>query len=107
MSNYENIKPYAEFAHEAAQHGGVMEFLDELADSNYKLGIEAERETELGKAALLLGVGIAAWEGGKFAIKKIKEHKHNKVIEASERAEKAKQKCMDAFETIDASETDD
>jgi len=104
MSNYDNIREYSEFSHKAAQHGGVKKYLDELADANYSLGVEAEKETELGKAVLLLGVGITAWEAGKFAVKKIKEHRRNKVNEAVERTEKAKQDCLDVFEATNITE---
>ncbi len=38
MANYENIKPYAEFAHVAAQHGGVHEYMNQIAEYNYSLG---------------------------------------------------------------------
>lgn len=34
MANYENIKPYAEFAHVAAQHGGIEKYLSMMAEAN-------------------------------------------------------------------------
>lgn len=79
MSNYENIRPYAEFAHKAAQHGGVDRFLTQIADANYERGILAEQETEGVKGLMVLGFGIVLWEGGKFVYRtvrrKYKEHK--------------------------------
>jgi len=83
MSNYENIRPYAEFAHDAAQHGGVDRYLTQIADANYERGVLAEQETEGVKGLMVLGFGIALWEGGKFVYRtvrrKYQEHKAKKA----------------------------
>lgn len=81
MANYDNIKPYADFAHEAAQHGGVEKYLDEIAQANKKLGVLEERDSEGWKGALLLGAGLLLWEGGKAGVRKYKEHKKKKKAE--------------------------
>lgn len=72
MANYENIKPYAEFAHVAAQHGGIEKYLSMIAEANRRLGILEERSTEGRKAALVVGAAILIWEGGKAGIRFIK-----------------------------------
>lgn len=68
MPNYENIRPYAEFAHEAAQHGGVDSYLNQMTESSYALGIMEERSTESWKAFMLTAGVIIIWEAGKAAV---------------------------------------
>ena len=79
MSNYKNIKPYADFAHKAAQNGGIEKYLEMLENTNREIGAMEERKTEGWKAVLVLSVGIILWEGGKAGIRGIKkiyiEHK--------------------------------
>ena len=96
MANYDNIKPYADFAHEAAPHGGVKKYLDEIADANRQLGILEEKDTEGWKAALLLGAGLILWEGGKASIRGIrrlyakrKEEKKEELLKKSDEAKAA------------------
>ena len=72
MANYENIKPYADFAHTAAQHKGVENYLKELTDSSYKLGVMDERSTECRKGFILAAGVLIVWEAGKAAIRGIK-----------------------------------
>ena len=33
MPNFDNIKPYADFAHEAAKHGGPTSYINKLIDA--------------------------------------------------------------------------
>ena len=63
MANFENIKPYADFAHKTAQHGGIEKYLSMIAEANRRLGILEERSTEGRKAALVVGAAILIWEG--------------------------------------------
>ena len=81
MSNTEGIRPYFEFSHEAKQHGGVEGFLNDYADVNQRIGIEQERSTEVWKGALLLSVGIAAWECAKVGFHWIRERYRRKKVE--------------------------
>lgn len=90
MANYENIKPYAEFAHEAAQHGGVDNYLNDIAEANQELGILDEKNTEGWKALLVAAVALGLWEGGKAALHGIKKHLEKKKLEATKKAEDAK-----------------
>jgi hypothetical protein len=70
MSNYENIKPYADFAHTAAQHGGVDNYLNQIADSNYSLGVMNEKRKDDLKALIIGSTVLALWEGGKWLYRK-------------------------------------
>lgn len=74
MANFENIKPYADFAHKTAQHGGIEKYLSMIAEANRRLGILEERPTEGRKAALVVGAAILIWEGGKAGIRLIKDY---------------------------------
>lgn len=65
MPNYDNIRRYSEFSHEAAQNGGVDAYLDIIAEANQEIGIAKERSTEGWKGIILAGGVIAIWEGGK------------------------------------------
>ena len=95
MSNVENIKPYSDFSHLAAQHGGVDSYLDELATANYTLGAVETRQTDIKIGVFAIGCAIALWELGKYAYKKgeelLLEHK-----------EKANAKAQDARIAIKA-----
>ena len=42
MSKYENIKPYAEMVHNAAQHGGPKKWLDEMTEEAEQMGMLKE-----------------------------------------------------------------
>lgn len=113
MANYDNIKPYSDFAHEAAQHGGVDNYLDEIADANKELGRLEEKDSEGWKGALLLGAGLLLWEGGKAGAKKYMEYRRKKkdeqeaLVKKSESAKKAivqgieEAQRLNAFENID------
>ena len=72
MANFENIRPYSEFAHEAALHGGVDSYLDTIANVNQQIGIAKERGTEGWKGLLLLAGGIVVWEGCKKVYREVK-----------------------------------
>ena len=47
MANFENIRPYAEFAHIAAQNGGVNNFLNKIAECNRSIGVMEGKKDEL------------------------------------------------------------
>ena len=92
MANYGNIKPYADFAHAAAQNGGVQNYLNRIADSNYKLGVMDEQSTEGWKVMLVTGFALALWEGGKWLFQKGKQYyqeQRAEVIKEAELAEEA------------------
>lgn len=98
MANYKNIKPYSDFAHEAAQHGGVDSYLEEISDSNFQMGIMAERESEKWKGALLVGATVLIWEGGKAGYLKLKKrYRDNKAKQAElkRRSKTAKKYIID------------
>lgn len=110
MANYDNIKPYADFAHEAAKHGGVDSYLAEIADANRKLGILEGKDSEGWKGALLLGAGLLLWEGGKAGIRRIKAHRAKKkaqeVAELKQRSEAAKEAIIQGVQQATAEEMD-
>lgn len=95
MSNYKNIKPYADFAHKAAQNGGIEKYLEMIENTNREIGAIEERKTEGWKAVLVLGVGIILWEGGKAGIRGIKkaynEHKIIRITALKRKSEEAKE----------------
>ena len=109
MSNYDNIKPYAEFAHEAAKHGGVEKYLNEIAEANRDLGILEEKDTEGWTAALLLGAGLLLWEGGKASIKGIKafskKRKEEKKAILKAKSDGAKEAVIQGVRTYEEAET--
>lgn len=94
MSNYNNIKPYADFSHKVAPFGGPEQYVKKVADKNFAAGVQAEKSTELGKGAVLLTLGLAAWEGGKFAVNKYKQYRQKKATEAMAEAQKANEECV-------------
>lgn len=95
MANYDNIKRYSEFAHEAAERGGVDEYLAEHAQSNYDLGVADEKETELWKILVAIVAGFAARElWGKY--KSWLEKRKKNDIQKSQMAEQKIKKCVNA-----------
>lgn len=101
MANYENIRPYAEFNHTAAQHGGVQSYMAQVADANYELGVMDEKATEGFKGLLVAGATLALWEGGKWVYRKGKslyENRHKKLELQAEAAKVALIKGVQAAE---------
>jgi len=105
MSNYSNIEPYAVFSHVAAQHGGPMQYVTKVAQKYYTLGLKSgtqmEKSTEPIKGAILGAVCITAWEGGRFIIKKIKENKQKRLLEAAKEAEESLEECAKVLDSED------
>lgn len=100
MSNYESIKPYSEIVHEAAINGGPEQFLRKHAEANRQLGVEAEKETEGWKAAVLTVIVVAAWEGvvkptWRWAKKRHVQRKEQ-ALAKSKAAEEELLRCMKA-----------
>ena len=76
MSNSENIRPYSEMVHTAAQNGGPDRFVQDIAEKNYERGIEDERATEWWKGAVLVVIALGLSEGIRWVVKKSpKRHK--------------------------------
>lgn len=94
MANYDNIKPYADFAHKAAKAGGVDKYLDEFGNAKYDLGVASEKETEGWKALLVIGITLGLWEAGKAGIRKIKDNNRTKKMKAIIRVDKARKECL-------------
>ena len=102
MPNYENIRPYAEFSHEAAQHGGIDNYLDTLAMVNQKIGIDIEKGTEIPKGVLLAILSIVFWEGGKWVFRKFKEKqikKNEQWLYLQNESEEIKELVKNTIET--------
>lgn len=82
MSNYENIRPYAEMVHEAATHGGPESFIDEVIRTAKEMGIQEERSTEPRKYILTVFITSAVIAGGTVAWKRFKSYRQRKKEEA-------------------------
>ena len=93
MSNVDNIKPYSDFAHKAAQHGGVDDYLNELEASSYDKGINDAHEKLIKNSPYILAGILLVWEGGKVIFKKGKKYFDN-------RTKKDNQKITDAKKAI-------
>lgn len=102
MANYNNIKPYAEFAHKAAQHGGVENYLNEIKESNYELGVMDERSTEGAKVAAASLLVLLVWEKVVKPvyrkISSISEKRREIIVDKSKTAEAAIIDTMQEYE---------
>lgn len=96
MANYENIKPYADFAHMASLNGGIDSYLDNMTAASYDHGFSEGtlrgRIDTIKMAPFVILGGIAICE---FVQKKLcnqKEHKERnlKKIESARTAIKEK-----------------
>ena len=94
MSNYNNIKQYADFAHKVAPFGGPEQYVKNVAKKNFAAGIQAEKTTELKKTVLLLALGLTAWESVKIAVNKYKQYRQTRAEEALAEAKKANEECV-------------
>lgn len=72
MSNFENIRPYAEFSHTAAQDGGIDNHINNIKNAAREQGIEEGRFEILQMLPIILACGITIWEGIKILVKKVK-----------------------------------
>ena len=93
MSNYYNIKPYAEMVHAAAQHGGPASYLDRVATYNYRAGYLKGTGNCLACSFAAGVFSILIWEGIKYGYKCTKEHQE-KVNAAIEEARAAQKECL-------------
>ncbi len=107
MSNYNNIKPYADFSHKAAEYGGPEQYVKLVAQKNFAAGIQAEKSAELGKGTVLFALGIAACIGGQYAYKKYIEYKQDKMNHALAEAEKANEECIEVLKNSLGEQNDD
>lgn len=97
MSNYNNIKPYADFAKKVAPHGGPEKYVQKVAEKNFAAGVQAEKATEPGKAGLEALVILAACGGFQFLYHKCKELRQKKAQEAMSEAKASDKECVEAF----------
>ena len=105
MANYRNIKPYADFAHTAAQNGGVQNYLNQIANSNYRLGVMDEKSTE-GNKAVFVGVAVLTiWEVGKWLFKTGRQLYQDERDRVAEEAEQAEEALLQEVENIDEKES--
>ena len=98
MSNYENIRQYAEHIHDVAQKGGVDKYLQEFAEANYIQGVMDEKETEGKKVVIAVGLTLGIWEGGKYLYRSIKNFREKRKVEAIHKAELAKKAISQGME---------
>lgn len=56
--NYDNIELYSDFSHEAAQHGGVESYLDELQAASHDLGAAEQKSKDAMFGVIGTGVGF-------------------------------------------------
>lgn len=97
MSNYNNIKPYAEFSKKAASFGGPDKYLQIVAEKNFAAGVQAEKATEPGKVGLGALVILAIGGGFQFLYHKYKESRQKKAQEAMSEAKASTKECVEAF----------
>ena len=96
MANYDNIEPYSELAHIAAQHGGPKQYLNQLTNASYKMGVMDEKGTEGIKIAAGVAVGagltlaavqgVKTWRGWR---RRKKEKQRNEEMRKAEEARNA------------------
>ena len=95
MANYENIKPYAEFSHKVARHGGPEKYVENVADLHEKRGFEKGYQLGLKKGMKRVSIGALALGClcycGKIVYGKVKhsrairQEELNKEINAAEK----------------------
>ncbi len=105
MSNYNNIKPYNEFNHTAATHGGVEKYIDELKKASYSSGRIDERASLLWKIPLAAGIGIGLWEAGKACVNHVKKHHQSKKEAAEVKVRKAEEAAREAMSALNSEES--
>lgn len=107
MSNYNNIKPYAEFSKKVAPFGGPDKYLQLVAEKNFAAGVQAEKATEPGKAGLGAILILAIFGGSQLLYRKYKESRQKKAQEAMSEANASKNECIEAFkEALDYQNAD-
>lgn len=89
---------YSQLSHAASEAGGPQKFIDQIADINYQRGVQAEKDTEGWKGALLAGVTIVLWEGGKALYQRYKAIKAKKQKALLETSNAAKQRFVASLE---------
>ncbi len=95
---------YSQLSHEASQHGGPDKFLKDHADANYQLGVEAEKDTEGWKAALVTAAAIGAWEFGKGVWRWTKGRHTRKKEQAVLKAKAAEEELLRGMRSAAQSE---
>ena len=105
MANFDNIKEYADFSHDAAKYGGPKQYLEEFGNAKYALGVEDEKNTEGWKALIVVGVTIAFWEMGKAGVDKLKNMRIKRREKLLEQAELAKVSYYKHIHKNDAEES--
>ncbi len=66
MANYENIRRYAEFSHEAGLDGGIDNHLENIKNAAKMEGAMEERENFGQYIIYIFGAAIGIWEVGKM-----------------------------------------
>lgn len=89
---------YSQLSHAASEAGGPQKFIDQVADINFQRGVQAEKDTEGWKGALLVGAAIGLWEGGKALYRRHKAKKAAKQKALLEASNAAKQKFVESYE---------
>lgn len=74
MSSYENIKPYAEFSHTAAQNGGVDSYLEKIEKASYDEGVSDTTDKAIKLLPIGAAVAIGLWESGKWLYRQGKSY---------------------------------
>lgn len=94
MGNYENIRPYAEFAHMVAPYGGPEQYLNDYGDARYECGKIDQREAD--KAAIFTAIAGTAFVSAviNFGIQKYREIKRKRAQEEAEKAKGAYLKAV-------------
>lgn len=99
MGNFENIRPYAEFAHAAAQDDGIEKHLEKIRAQSYEEGSIARTQEILSLApaiAFTISAGsILLWEGSKYLYQSVQNKLSARRLKASQISEQEKQITLD------------
>ena len=89
MGNYENIRPYAEFAHKAAPYGGPEQYLSDYGDARYECGKIDQKEADKSVIFTVIAGTALASAVINFGIQKYREIKRKRAQKEAEQAKDA------------------
>ncbi len=109
MSNYENIRPYAEFSHDAAQDGGIDNHLNNIKNEAREQGVEEGRLEILRLIPVFFVLFQLIWKGLKILANKAKaiycEHRAKKQAPLKKKAEESEAVLREEIKRVEESES--